>query len=93
MHLSQEQLTEKSNVNRRTIGRIETGTGNPTCSTILRVLSGLEVSQHDIFIAVPDEQKEALRSILIELNSYDPDALKNLKRIIQTFQIILNYIS
>ena len=92
MNLSQEKLAECAHVNRRTIGRIETGTGNPTCSTILRVLSGLNVSHHDIFMNVPDEQKESLHSILIALEDFDPDSLKYLKRIVQTLQIILSYI-
>ena len=46
--ISQEQLAEKSELNRTTIGSVERGEISPTIETLYKISSALDIELHDL---------------------------------------------
>lgn len=46
--ISQEQLAEKSGLNRTTVGYIERGEISPTIETLYKIASALDIELHDL---------------------------------------------
>ncbi|GGT07452.1 helix-turn-helix transcriptional regulator [Streptomyces atratus] len=47
-NLTQEAFAEMTNINRRTLQRIERGTSDPSCSALVRIAAALHISLADL---------------------------------------------
>ena len=57
LKMTQEKLAEKSNLNTRTVQRIENDEKIPTLETFARLIRALEISDKDILKLIKDFQK------------------------------------
>ena len=71
--LTQEQLSEKMEINPKYLSSIERGRENPTLNTLIKVSESLEVDLGEIFnfvqIQDPEERKSLITSLLDQANN------------------------
>ena len=71
--LTQEQLSEKMEINPKYLSSIERGNENPTLNTLIKVSESLEVDLGEIFnfiqIQDPEERKSLITSLLDQANN------------------------
>jgi len=70
--ITQDQLSERMEINPKYLSSIERGKENPTLNTLLKLSESLEVSLDEVFSFVeiedPDKRKSLLISLLDEAN-------------------------
>lgn len=68
--ITQEQLSERININSKYLSSIERGKENPTLDILIKIAESLNVSLDDIFnliqIEDPDQRKSLVMSLLDE---------------------------
>ena len=81
--LTQEQLSEKMDINPKYLSSIERGKENPTLATLIKLAESLEVDLGDIFNALqiedPRKRKGMIRDLLKEA---DDEQLKLALRVL-----------
>lgn len=73
--ISQEQLAEMTNLNQRTVLRVENGQTLPTLDTLYKIAENLDCSILD-FLSISMSRKEILEYINKKLNTFTDDELK-----------------
>jgi transcriptional regulator with XRE-family HTH domain len=86
--MTQEQLSEKVDINPKYLSSIERGKENPTMDTLIRISNALEVDLGQIFAFVQIEDASKRKALAIELLNKATDdqsklAVKILTSIIQ----------
>ena len=70
--ITQDQLSERMEINPKYLSSIERGKENPTLNTLLKLSESLEVSLDEVFSLVeiedPDKRKSLIISLLDEAN-------------------------
>jgi len=70
--ITQDQLSERMEINPKYLSSIERGKENPTLNTLLKLSESLEVSLDEVFgfveIEDPDKRKSLIISLLDEAN-------------------------
>ncbi|MBO6086802.1 helix-turn-helix transcriptional regulator [bacterium] len=74
-NISQEQLAEMTNLNQRTILRVENGQTLPTLDTLNKIAEKLDCNILD-FLSISKSREEILEYINRKLNTFTDDELK-----------------
>ncbi len=65
--ITQDQLSERMDINSKYLSSIERGKENPTLNTLIKLSQSLEVNLDEIFSFVEIEDPDARKSLIISL--------------------------
>lgn len=94
---SQEYIADKLDVGTARISEFENGKGNPTLKTIVNFAEAIEVDVEDLFdfseLHKSEEHYDRESLIKIHCNTLSQQNLKDIKYIIDTTNIFLDYLN
>ncbi len=80
--LTQEQLAERSGIDRRTISDIENAKTDPEFFTLYRITRNLQVSIDTLFYQTPDCTNDEMKTLMLELSDCSLQELNLITRLI-----------
>ena len=86
--ITQEQLSEKMEINPKYLSSIERGKENPTLNTLIKLSESLEVNLGEIFSFVEAEDPNRRRSQIISL--LDEADREQLKLIFKVLSVVIH---
>ena len=87
--ITQEQLSEKLNVNVRTIQKIEHFEANPTLQTVYALIRGLKIDPYRCFYPEVQNETSSIQEMMLLLSDCTEDEIASLIPVVSTILSVM----